>query len=146
MAGFLNQGIKKLTESLISMDPNLRASIAIGLGAIPGALSRYYLSLYCTHLFGTEFPVGTLIVNITGAFLIGLFITYLGKHAIVAPELKLLVTVGFLGSYTTFSTYALDTVNLWRSNSAIAIAYLFGSPLLGILGLELATLLARKFP
>ncbi|MDX2241131.1 MAG: fluoride efflux transporter CrcB [Leptolyngbyaceae cyanobacterium bins.302] len=120
--------------------------IFISLGAIPGALSRYYVSIYLAQWLGGQFPFGTLFVNVTGAFVIGLFTTYLLDRAIAAPDLRLLVSVGFLGSYTTFSTYTLDAANLWRVNGWVGVGYWLGSPVLGILGLQLGGLLAKNLP
>jgi fluoride exporter len=124
---------------------NLSAAIAISLGAIPGALSRYYLTLLFARWFGVAFPFGTLFINITGAIVMGFFVAYFLDRGIGTPELRLLFTVGFLGSYTTFSTYALDTSLLVKSGSPhLAIAYWLGSAAVGYLGLEFGSFLARK--
>ncbi|MGH8001424.1 MAG: fluoride efflux transporter CrcB [Brasilonema sp.] len=126
------------------MNPAILALLAISLGAIPGALSRYYLTLFFGRWFGTAFPYGTFFINITGAFLIGFFTTLTSK-VIIFPQLNLLVAVGFLGSYTTFSTYALDTSNLLRiKDYKAAFIYFFGSPFLGFISIELGILLAKK--
>jgi fluoride exporter len=119
------------------------AVIAISLGAIPGALSRYYLTLFFASRFGTAFPYGTFFINITGAFLMGLFTTLTSKFGI--PQVvQLLVAVGFLGSYTTFSTYALDTSNLLQTKGyKTALLYWLGSPLLGLISIELGIVLAK---
>ncbi len=134
---------------------DLRAAIAIALGAIPGALSRYYLTVLFARWFGVEFPYGTFFINITGAFIMGLFTTLILQKTSYLPELRLFVAVGFLGSYTTFSTYALDTTLLMRSalsatpqepqNYLLALFYWFGSALIGVIGLELGNLIARRF-
>ncbi|NMG07153.1 fluoride efflux transporter CrcB [Brasilonema sp. UFV-L1] len=127
------------------MNSTTYALIAISLGAIPGALSRYYLTLFFGRWFGTAFPYGTFFINITGAFLIGFFTTLTSKLTIF-PQLNLLVAVGFLGSYTTFSTYALETSNLLRiPDYKTAIFYWFCSPLLGLLSIELGIFLAKIF-
>lgn len=123
-----------------------KTPVLISLGAIPGALSRYYVITYFTQWFGPRFPFGTLFANVTGSFVIGLCMTYLFDRAIAAPELRLLVAVGFLGSYTTFSTYAFDSVALWQLNQGIAIAYWLGSPALGVIGLQLGGWLAKQLP
>lgn len=123
-----------------------KTPILISLGAIPGALSRYYVTTYLARWLGTGFPFGTLVANVTGAFVIGLFMTYLFDRTIAAPELRLLVAVGFLGSYTTFSTYAFDSIALWQLNQWIAIAYWLGSPVLGVSGLQLGGWLAKRLP
>jgi fluoride exporter len=123
-----------------------RTAIAISLGAIPGALSRYHLTVFCTRWFGTGFPYGTFLINITGAFMMGLFTTFILQKTNDLPELRFFVAVGFLGSYTTFSTYALDTSLMLRSQHYfLALFYWFGSALLGVIGLELGNLVARRF-
>jgi CrcB protein len=119
------------------------ALIAISLGAVPGALSRYYLTMFFARWLGEAFPYGTFFINITGAFLMSFFITVTSKLAIF-PQLNLLVAVGFLGSYTRFSTYALDTSNLLRTkNYQAVILYWPGSPILGFLSIELGIFLAK---
>jgi CrcB protein len=128
-----------------NLDPALRNAIAISLGAIPGALSRYYLALLFTQWFGTRFPHGTFFINITGAMIMGFFVTFFLERGIDAPELRLFFAVGFLGSYTTFSTYALETSILVKSgNHSLALLYWLGSAAIGYLGLELGSFLARK--
>lgn len=125
------------------MNSAISTLLAISLGAIPGALSRYYLTLFFASRFGTAFPYGTFFINITGAFLMGFFITLTSKFGIY-QVVQLLVAVGFLGSYTTFSTYALDTSNLLKMRGyKTALLYWFGSPLLGFISIELGILLAR---
>ncbi|NER84696.1 MAG: CrcB family protein, partial [Leptolyngbya sp. SIO1D8] len=90
-------------------DPYLRAPIAIALGAIAGALSRYYLTLVCASWLGSS-VYGTLLVNLVGAWVMGFFTTLIAIRILHLPqEVFLLISTGFLGSLTTFSTYALDT-------------------------------------
>jgi CrcB protein len=128
-----------------SAHPEIRGAIAISLGAIPGALSRYYLTRLFVQWLGTGFPYGTLVINISGALIMGFFVTLILERAVSSPDLRLLVAVGFLGSYTTFSTYALETVNLFRSgNLTQAFLYWAGSAFLGLIGLELGSLLAKR--
>ncbi len=137
----------KILAFLIDLDPKIRAPLAISLGAIPGALSRYYLTLFCARWLGTGFPYGTFLTNITGALVMGFFVTLTLERTITSPELRLLLAVGFLGSYTTFSTYALDTSILLQSgNKGLAMLYWLGSATLGVLGLEIGSFLARKLP
>lgn len=129
----------------VIQQPAVRNPIAISLGAIAGALSRYYLGLWFVHRYGTSFPYGTFFINITGCFAIGFFTSLaLERVAMIPPEVRLLVAVGFLGSYTTFSTYGLDTVMLLRNRSYIAAGfYCVGSAILGIIGVQLGIILAR---
>jgi CrcB protein len=85
------------------------------------------------------------LINITGALVMGFFVTLTLERAIASPDLRMLVAVGFLGSYTTFSTYALDTSVLLQSgNKGIALFYWLGSAVLGFLGLEIGSFLAKK--
>jgi len=117
-------------------DPALMKPLAIALGAILGALSRYYLIGLISQRLGAHFPYGTLAINLSGTFLMGLF-TALGLAHITPSDLQPLLTTGFVGSYTTFSTYALNTASLTRSHSrTIAFLYWAGSAIGG--GLFLA--------
>ncbi|MBW4464431.1 MAG: fluoride efflux transporter CrcB [Pegethrix bostrychoides GSE-TBD4-15B] len=128
----------------LAASPQWRAPLAVSLGAVPGALARYYLSLLCGQWFGIGFPMGTLLANLSGAFLMGFFVTFTLDRLVIAPDLRLLIAVGFLGSYTTFSTYALDASNLLRSGqSGLALLYGLGSAGLGLLCLESGRLVAR---
>ncbi|BAY15118.1 CrcB protein [Anabaenopsis circularis NIES-21] len=123
----------------------LRISVCISLGALPGALSRYYLGLWFTQFFGQEFPYSTLIINISGCFVMG-FLTMLALGRLIAihPEIRLLVTTGFLGSYTTFSTYELDVVKLLQQNRLeLSFLYWLISPLLSLLSLLLGNTIAK---
>ena len=119
--------------------------LLITLGAIPGALIRYYLTLFCTQKFGSRFPYGTLIINLSGSLFIG-FCAVLFQSIEASTALSLLVMIGFLGSYTTFSTYELETSNLLKArNYKKALFYGFGSPALGFVCVELGMFLARQF-
>lgn len=127
------------------LTPEVCAPILICLGAIPGALSRYYLTLACVKWFGAKFPYGTFLINLTGSALIGFVAALTTMKAISDPELQWLLSVGFLGSYTTFSTYALDTSNLLQARKyKIAMFYWLGSSALGLLSVELGMFLARN--
>jgi CrcB protein len=122
----------------------IRNPIAISLGAIAGALSRYYLTLWFSDRFGVSFPYGTFFINISGCFAMGFFATFALNHVtIISTEVRLLVATGFLGAYTTFSTYGLDTVALLRNNIFTATFYWAGSAILGIISVQLGVILAR---
>jgi CrcB protein len=118
--------------------------ITIGFGAVLGALSRYYLTLFWTRKFGSLFPFGTLFVNLTGAFVIGLFAILAPVYGV--PEvLQKFALVGLLGAYTTFSSYILDSANLFRSSRlVVALLYWIGSPVLGFICVELGAQLGRR--
>ena len=88
-------------------------------GGSLGALSRYGVSLLAASHFGTRFPWGTLIVNLTGCFLIGFIYTLGDRTSLVSPSFRLFFMTGYLGALTTFSTYALETVNSARAADAV---------------------------
>ena len=129
------------------MKPNpLRVPMAISLGAMAGACSRYYLTLYIGQESGQTFPWGTFLVNVTGAFGLGFFVALTAKKIFLAPELKLMVATGFFGSFTTFSTYQLDAERLMISTGSWEILglYWLGSIICGVLGVELGSYCAQK--
>jgi CrcB protein len=130
---------------LRSPEGRLRIPIAVGLGAIVGALSRYYLSLGINQGLGINFPIATLFINLSGAFVMGFFTSIAVARNIISPDVRLIVAVGFLGSYTTFSTYMLDIEKLVAAgNWQFAFLYWVSSTLLGLLSLELGCFLARR--
>jgi fluoride exporter len=85
------------------------AYLWISLGAIIGACARYFLSGYIARIFSPLFPYGTLIINITGSLVLGFFLILTSERMLVDPRWRLLLAVGFCGSYTTFSSYAFET-------------------------------------
>ena len=86
--------------------------IWVALGAVVGASARYFLSLLIARNFSTTFPYGTLLINITGSLILGFFLVFSTERALVDPRWRLLVAVGFCGSYTTFSSYAFESFAL----------------------------------
>ncbi|WP_448572382.1 fluoride efflux transporter CrcB [Trichothermofontia sp.] len=124
------------------MDIVIGIPLAIAIGAIPGALGRYYLTLWFTQYLGSSFPYGTLIINLSGSGLMGFFAAWLSRMG-ESTHLSSLILVGFLGSYTTFSTYQLDTANLLKTgNYRKMLFYWLGSPILGFICVEMGMLLA----
>jgi fluoride exporter len=120
-------------------------AIAISLGAVPGALGRYYITELSKKLFGDTFPYGTLIINITGCFCMGFLMTLISGIANFPTELLLMVATGFLGTYTTFSTYGFDTLILWRNGKVgVTTFYGAGSAIFGLIGVQLGAMLARQ--
>jgi CrcB protein len=88
------------------------AYLWIALGAVVGAAARYSLSGFITKLLPSSFPYGTLIINITGSLLLGFFLVWTTEHVLINPRWRLLIAIGFCGSYTTFSSYAFETFAL----------------------------------
>ena len=84
--------------------------IVISLGAITGANARYFLSRYAARVLGPVFPYGTLIINVAGSLIVGFFVIWTSERVLVDPRWRLLVVVGFCGAFTTFSSYAFETM------------------------------------
>lgn len=84
--------------------------IAIGLGGFIGSVLRYQISLWSKGALGSHFPFGTIIVNVSGCFLIGLIMALAAKNPGFSPLLKNFITIGFLGALTTFSTFSFETI------------------------------------
>jgi len=84
----------------------------IAFGSAVGGVSRYLLGGYLQRLTGGTFPMGTLLINVTGSFLLGLISRYALDSAAISAEVRALLTIGFCGGYTTFSTFSLEAVRL----------------------------------
>jgi fluoride exporter len=109
----------------------------IAIGGALGSVARYACSNAIAHSFGETFPWGTLVVNVTGSFVIGFFATLTGPDGrwMVAPDARLFVTVGVCGGYTTFSSFSLQTLNLIRSGEfGAAFGNVAGSVALCLIG------------
>jgi len=87
-------------------------ALAIGIFGALGCLSRYYLSGWVYGILGRGFPYGTFVVNILGAFIIGLIMEFGLRSTLIPPSLRMGLTVGFLGGLTTFSTFSYETFRL----------------------------------
>lgn len=106
----------------------------ISIGAVLGANLRYWVGDWAAQRFGSGFPYGTLMINLTGSFVLGLFVSMTLEHFIIDPRLRIFMIVGFLGSYTTFSTYAYESIALISLGQwGWGIFNLLGSSLLGAL-------------
>jgi CrcB protein len=118
----------------------------ISIGAVLGANLRYWVGDWAAQRFGSSFPYGTLLINLSGSFLLGLIVSMSMENFIIDPRLRLLLTIGFLGSYTTFSTYAYESIALISQGQwGLGLFNLLGSSLLGalfaILGIWLGKIL-----
>ncbi len=88
----------------------LKPYLWISLGAITGASARYLVSRWASKLINADFPYGTLFINVTGSFLLGLFLIWTTERVLADPRWRLIIAIGFCGSYTTFSSYAFETI------------------------------------
>ncbi len=127
-------------------NPTMTKFLIISLGAVLGSNLRYWLADWAAQQFGASFPYGTLIINVSGSLVLGLFVAlFTSGRYLVDPNLRLLVAVGFLGSYTTFSTYTLESVNLMQEGQFwLGLFNLFGSSLLGGIAAAIGVLLGRS--
>jgi CrcB protein len=94
----------------------------IALGAVVGASARYFLSGYVARNVSSTFPYGTLIINITGSMLLGFFLIWTEERVLVDPRWRLLLAVGFCGSYTTFSSYAFESFAFMEQGQWVAMS------------------------
>lgn len=118
--------------------------LAVGIGGATGALARYWASGWVQGLAGGFFPWGTLSVNVAGSLALGFALVWL-QAAVSSPELRELVAIGFLGSFTTFSTFSFEAMTLIRDGEWWqAAGYTIGSVALGLLAVTLGAALAAS--
>jgi CrcB protein len=104
----------KIQELICRENSIVKDFLAISVAAIVGANLRYLLSRLAALELGSVFPYGTLLINIVGSFIVGLFVIWTTERALVDPRWRLLVVVGFCGSFTTFSSYAFETISYFE--------------------------------
>ena len=118
--------------------------VAVAAGAALGANLRYLVGLWAADRWGIDFPYGTFAVNISGAFVIGVFLALVGSRADVDPLWRLFFATGFLGGYTTFSAFTWETLALAESGAWLrAGLYVVGSNVVGLVCVWLGWLLGR---
>lgn len=114
-----------------------------GAGAL-GAVTRLFVATACSRVFRTQFPVGTLVINLSGSLFLGWFLAAIGTRVVVSETTRVAIAVGFVGAYTTFSTFMYESNVLLEDGSGIkAITNLLGSLFLGLLAVRVGIWLAR---
>jgi CrcB protein len=104
----------------------------VGLGGCLGAIARYALGVWIYERMGTRFPYGTFVINISGCFLIGLTLAVLDARTSIPRAWREAVPIGFIGAYTTFSTFEYETLRAaQQGQSAVAVGYLLSSIVIG---------------
>ena len=117
----------------------------VAIGSAIGGVSRYLLGGLIQRLLDTTFPAGTLLINITGSFLLGAILRYAMETPTFTPEVRALLTIGFCGGYTTFSTFSYETLALLKDGEWIrAGVYVSASVLLSVAATFLGFALARE--
>lgn len=118
--------------------------LAISIGAVLGANARYIVGGWVADRFGAAFPYGTLMINVSGSFLIGIVLTLATERAMTPSWFQPAVAIGFLGAYTTFSTFSYETLNLINAGSFITAGVNIGASVCGgLAGVYLGTVVAR---
>ncbi len=125
----------------------MEIALAVAVFGALGCLTRYFVSGWVYGILGRGFPYGTFVVNIIGAYIIGLLMEFGMRSELIPPTLRMGLTIGFLGGLTTFSTFSAETVTLLLREEylwtlAIILAHVVGSvgmTLLGILAMKLLT-------
>jgi fluoride exporter len=118
----------------------------IGSGSFIGGVARYLVSKLVQNTFITSFPLGTMVVNVIGCFLIGIIFGLSERGNVMSSELRLFLTVGFCGGFTTFSTFAYENVSLLRDGNYFIFALYTGlSVFLGLLATYLGNLTVKSF-
>jgi CrcB protein len=118
----------------------------VGIGGFFGAIARHVAGTVIAGRFGAEWPYATFLINVTGCFLIGFFVTVTTERVTVHEGWRFLFPIGFVGAYTTFSTYAYETVRLVEGGAwGRAVGYVAASTLAGYGAVVLALFAARRF-
>lgn len=118
--------------------------VVLSVGGVLGVNARYWLGVAITRWAGAQFPWATLTINLTGSFAIGLFTVFLARWLPHHPHARLLVIVGFLGGYTTFSSFSFESMTLWeRGERRLCLTYMLGSVVAGFAAVLLGTALGR---
>jgi CrcB protein len=118
--------------------------LVIGLGGFLGANARYVVAVWAVERLGLGFPYGTLIVNVSGSFLLGFFLVLTTDRVTLHPHWRLFFAIGFLGAYTTFSTFSFESIAMLQNRaSLLALVNLMGSVVLGLIAVMFGMACAR---
>ena len=118
--------------------------LLIAAGGALGSIARYWVGSTIAGRMGSKFPYGTFVINLTACVIIGFSLTYLGKHIELSPAWRFLVPIGFIGAYSTFSTYEWETLSTLRSGAfALAALYAVGSLVAGLAAVWCGAVLAE---
>ena len=112
--------------------------LVISIGAILGANARWFISRFASRILGPVFPYGTLFINVTGSFIVGFFMIWATERVLLDLRWRLLIVVGFCGAFTTFSSYAFETMAYFQQGQWLLLFTNFASNNLLCLGAALA--------
>jgi len=118
--------------------------VLISAGAIAGANLRYLVSHFSAKYLSASLPWGTLIINISGSFILGFFLVWTSERVLADPRWRALIAVGFCGAYTTFSSYSYETFNLFeQGHYSLAAGNFLANNVLSLAGVVAGAVLAR---
>ncbi len=119
--------------------------LVVGVGGFLGAIARYAVGVWFETFWRRDFPLATFVVNVTGCFILGLFLTMATERMNVNPTMRLLVATGFVGAYTTFSTFEYETQRLTTTGAfGWALVNVLTSVVAGFIAVRLGVELARR--
>jgi len=111
----------------------LQKYLLVGLGGALGTVARYWVGSAVAHRMGARFPLGTFVINMSACVLLGFSITYLGRRSDLSAAWRFLIPTGFVGAYSTFSTFEWETLSSLRAGAmSLAALYSIGSLVLGL--------------
>jgi fluoride exporter len=117
----------------------------VGIGGFIGAIARFWVGGYISNRMGTRFPYGTFVINCTGSFLIGFIMTLLAERTHWSPNWRYLIPVGFIGAYTTFSTFEFETLrSIQEGEMLMASLNVALSVLIGFISVWLGVLAGKR--
>jgi fluoride exporter len=144
MSGGLVPVQKFHPRAVAFVEVNLQKYLLIAIGGALGSITRYLVGSTVTNRMGTRFPYGTFVINLSACLIIGFFLAAVERRPAVNPAFRFLIPIGFVGAYSTFSTFEWETfVHLQTGDFLIAALYVSLSILLGLLAVWAGVVLAR---
>ncbi len=120
-------------------------TLLVGIGGFAGANARYWLGGWVSNRWGTAFPYATFVINVSGSFVLGLFMATVTGRFIVHPNWRLIIAIGFVGAYTTFSTFEYETMGLMEVGSVRrALLNAVGSLVAGFIAVWLGARIGQR--
>ena len=145
MSGDLVPVQKFRPRAVAFVEVSLQKYLLIAIGGALGSVTRYLVGSTVTNRMGTRFPYGTFVINLTACLIIGFFLAAADRRTAVNPALRFLIPIGFVGAYSTFSTFEWEAFTLGQSLFWIAILYVAVSPLSGLIAVVLGITFAKAF-